>query len=120
MNSRQRRRLRRFSERMFKTLDLSRTMEMIWARAGRPVLKLTFDKEQPDIGERIFTPCDLKLSELMGFGVVNVDCWCNGLGTKDDPSEDDGEKYCGCAVGEAAFRAACRARRALKTGGLEE
>jgi len=49
-----------------------------------------------------------------------VDCWCDGLGTKDEPSEDDGKKYCQCAVGEAAFLAACRARRALKTGGLEE
>ncbi len=49
-----------------------------------------------------------------------IECWCKGIGTKDDPSEDDGKKYCGCAVGEAAFLAACRARRALKTGGLEE
>ena len=73
MNSRQRRKLKRFSERMFKTLDLS------------------------GIG-----------------GVVRVGCWCNGLGTKDDPSEDDGKKYCGCAVGEAAFLAACRARRYWK------
>lgn len=57
---------------------------------------------------------------LIKFGVVHVDCWCGGLRTKDDPSEDDGKKYCGCAAGEAAFLAACRARRALKTGGLEE
>ena len=49
-----------------------------------------------------------------------IECWCKGIGTKDDPSEDDGKKYCGCALGEAAFRAACRAHRALKTGGLEE
>lgn len=47
MNSRQRRKRKRFSERMFQTLDMSRTMEMIWARAGRPVLKLTLDKSQP-------------------------------------------------------------------------
>ena len=49
-----------------------------------------------------------------------IEYWCKGIGTKDDPSEDDGKKYCGCAVGEAAFLAACRERRALKTGGLEE
>jgi hypothetical protein len=105
---------------MFKSIDMSRIMEMIWARAGRPVFKLTLDKSQPDIGERILTGQLEITRELMGFGVVSVDCWCDGIGTKDDPSEDGGKKYCGCAVGEAAFLAACRARRELKTGGLEE
>ena len=55
MNSRQRRKRKRFRERMYKSLHMSRITEMIWARAGRPVFKLTLDKEQPDIAERILT-----------------------------------------------------------------
>ena len=62
MNSRQRRKCKRFSERMF---------QMIWARAERPVLKLTLDKSQPDIGVRILTGQVEITRELMEFGVVN-------------------------------------------------
>ena len=70
MNSRQRRKRKRFSERMFKSIDMSRIMEMIWERAGRPVFKLTLDTEQPDIAERILTSRLEITRELMGSGVV--------------------------------------------------
>lgn len=95
MNSRQRRRFRRLSERMFKLCDLTRL------RIAQDLNKF----------------CAVRDGTARN---VHVDCWCGGLGTKDDPEEDDGKKYCGCAVGEAAFLAACRARRALNTDGLEE
>lgn len=63
MNSRQRRRIKRFSERMFKSLDMSggiTGMSIKW----KP------DQEQPGIGERIFTGQLEITRDLMEFGVV--------------------------------------------------
>ena len=62
MNSRQRRKLKRFSERMFKSLDLSGITGMS--------IKWKPDREQPGIGERILTGQIEITRELMEFGVV--------------------------------------------------
>ena len=62
MNSRQRRNLKRFSIRMFKSLDLSGIagMSIEW----KP------DQEQPGIGERIITGQLEITRDLIEFGVI--------------------------------------------------
>jgi hypothetical protein len=62
MNSREKRNLKRFSERMFKTLDLS-------GIAGASI-KWELDQEQPGIGERILTGQLEITRDLIEFGVV--------------------------------------------------
>lgn len=59
MNSRQRRRLRRFSERMFKAVDLS-------GNGFRWII----NQEQPRVGERIITWQIEITRDLIEFGVV--------------------------------------------------
>ncbi len=59
MNSRQRRRLRRFSERLFKAVDLS-------GNGFRWIM----DQEQPGIGERIITGQIEITRDLIEFGIV--------------------------------------------------